>query len=349
MNIDHPLGVAVLVALVVGALVFVPAGVEAGTDRGAAEPTVCGEDIDALVAEYNENVGAVPGFVRDRVSGKQVHGVVNDPEGGDLGLRTAGNGSIVNVSTGKPANPEVRVITDCETLRTVANAENPASSFWRQYKNDQIRIVGVGPANWLAIGAMNRILSLGGTISDTTGLGPGASVAVAAGIYLLLLLLLLVVLFYAVYRRATHVRRRRRKERAEEFVAEQEDEESSGAEEGPDGDGAAPGEPGETDAPAGSDRGNAGDAAGDRSAERSREDRSDNPLIRDDRSGDDRTRDGRSGDERDRGGRSGDGRGRGGQSGDEPGRGGRSGDEQGRGGQSGDDGDRGGQSGDNGE
>lgn len=181
---------------------------------GGNDPALCGQSADPLVGTYNENVDDVPGVVRDRVRDTRIHGVVNGPGGGEYTFVTGPDGRIETYSEGAPDDATLRMITDCESLGAIVGADAPADAFRREYRNDEIRFVGVGPVNRALVTWLDLAVTGGEVISRLTPLGIQTGVTVAALLFPLAIVGVLLVLGYVGYRRFSIVRHRRRRARA---------------------------------------------------------------------------------------------------------------------------------------
>lgn len=201
----------VVAVLVVAALATVPA--TGGAADAADGPAICEREADALVATYNENINDVPGLVRGRVSNTVVHGVVNGPAGGDYTFETDSKGRVESYSEGKPGDATMRVVTDCESFRSMTDTEDTVDAFWREYRSDDVNFVGVGPVRGLIVDGIEVVVSLGDTLNGVLPLGFYESTAIAGGVLLLIALAVLLLIVYVVYRRLTMIRMRRRRRR----------------------------------------------------------------------------------------------------------------------------------------
>lgn len=185
----------------------------AGSVEQEASPDVCGQNADALVEKYNDNIGDVPSLVKDRVSNSEVHGKVNGPGGGHYTFVTDSQGRVQSYSEGKPASPKLHVVTDCESFASMATADDPSAAFWREYRAGDVDFVGTGIVGSIVVDGVELVASFGDRISRFTGLGFGESVA-TAGVILVLAFFVVVPLFtYVAYRRVWMIRNRRRRRR----------------------------------------------------------------------------------------------------------------------------------------
>lgn len=123
---------------------------------------VCGESAEPLVTSYNTQIVEVPWFVRFAVRGKVVHGVVHDDAIGNFTVETGADGTIQSLEAGVPDAPGVRVITTCDSFLRIQEAGDPIGVFWTEYRNDRVRIVGIGFANWLLFAMLRHPVAAAG-------------------------------------------------------------------------------------------------------------------------------------------------------------------------------------------
>lgn len=122
---------------------------------------ICGENAQALVTSYNEEIQTVPSFLKFAVRGKEIHGVVHNDTPGNYTFVTGPNGTVQSYTTGTPESPSIRVITSCEAFLRIRAAGNPVGVFWSEYQEDRVKIVGFGAFNWLLIEILKHPLIAG--------------------------------------------------------------------------------------------------------------------------------------------------------------------------------------------
>jgi hypothetical protein len=156
-----------------------------GSDADATDgnETVCQRDVSTMVEVYNSQIEAVPGFVTGTVEDTDIFMNVTGEGGGEYTLSANDTGQVTNYSEGEPESASLLVKMDCETFRTVTDAEDPGSAFRSAYDGGEVKIIGLGLFNWLFVEGLKLA-------SD-----PVSLVLVLAGV--------LLVVGYVVYRRAS--------------------------------------------------------------------------------------------------------------------------------------------------
>lgn len=108
-------------------------------------------DLATLTERYNARVDARS---TDRV-GRQLRGEVVDfrVASGDgtvtASFRIDETGRITELRAGSRADATLRMRTDAETVRRLARADDPVGAFRRAVADDDVRITGIGPVNWI--------------------------------------------------------------------------------------------------------------------------------------------------------------------------------------------------------
>lgn len=148
--------------LVVTALVFAHAGVGAGAAQETS--TLCGQDVEPLIGEYNANVDAVPGLVKGMIVDETVHVIVEGDSARDFTALTDSAGRVTEFEEGEPDAPTLVIRTDCETVETVVGADDPVAAFQGEYDDGEIVISGVGIVNTVVIGAVKTIVGIARTL-----------------------------------------------------------------------------------------------------------------------------------------------------------------------------------------
>lgn len=115
------------------------------------QPRICSRRADLLIGVFNANIERVPPFLRFTVRDTEIHGVFHNDTQRNYTFVTGPNGTIQSFDAGRPESPGLRMITDCETFTTISAANDPNAAFRSEYRNDEIRFVGVGFLNSIAI------------------------------------------------------------------------------------------------------------------------------------------------------------------------------------------------------
>lgn len=135
------------------------------TPVAAVEPTE--DDAREAVQLYNERVDEVPDAIRDRFADERV--VVRvEREGQEDVVYTAitdEDARVVDYREGEH-DPTLRVSTDEETVREVADAENPRATAVNAYESDAVDVEGVGVKNSLLV----KLTEIGYRIGSALGL-----------------------------------------------------------------------------------------------------------------------------------------------------------------------------------
>lgn len=161
MTVSRALGVTVACALLVVAGLTAPAAAQ-------DDVTVCGASADPLVEQYNDNVDAVPGIASGLVTDETVHVVVagGGDGGGSYTVVTGPDRRITELTAGAPASPTLVVETDCATVGTVIEADDPAAAFQREYRSGDVAVRGASFTRGLVVEAVE----FGVDIADGLGL-----------------------------------------------------------------------------------------------------------------------------------------------------------------------------------
>ena len=139
-----PVAVALAALLAVG-LVATPAA-------AAVEPTE--DDAREAVQLYNQHVEEVPDALRERFADERV-ALRLERDGEEDVVYTAvtdEEGRVVTYQEGEH-DPTLRVSTDEETVREVADAEDPRATALEAYESDDVDVDGVGVRNsiWVTL------------------------------------------------------------------------------------------------------------------------------------------------------------------------------------------------------
>lgn len=135
--------------------------VPTGPDR------ICNRSVDPLVEDYDANVDDLPWFLNGIVADATIHGIVNDDGSRNYTITTDSDRRVSDIGIGTPDRSSVAVETDCDTFRTIADAEDRNDAFGTAYDDGEIDIRGVGLVNSIVVGAVEigyrigRLLGLG--------------------------------------------------------------------------------------------------------------------------------------------------------------------------------------------
>lgn len=144
-------------------------GVE--TDVGTVSLTepddgICGKSESTLIEAYNENTEQIPGFALGMVTDETIVLRTEDGSQPDYTVITGAEGRISTVQDGPPTDPTVAVETDCETIASIAEAENTDEAFADAYNNGEIAIHGTTIGKTIVV----EILKIGIDIGNMLGL-----------------------------------------------------------------------------------------------------------------------------------------------------------------------------------
>ena len=134
--------------------------------REASTPPVCGRAITPLVDEYNKNVGAIPEFASGIVKDETIHGIVNEDDTRNFTLVTGSDKRLNEFRAGAPDGTPVVVVTDCQTLTAIIDAEDPVDLFVQAYENGEVKVRGTGFFQSLIVEA----IKVGVKIASTLGM-----------------------------------------------------------------------------------------------------------------------------------------------------------------------------------
>ena len=144
------------------ALVF--GQVAVGSVGAQTAATLCDQDVEPLIDEYNANVDAVPGLVKGMVVDETVHVTVEGDSTRDFTAVTDSAGRVTEFKGGEPDSPTLAIRTDCETVGTVVGADDPVAAFQSEYDDGEISISGVGIVNAVVIGAVKAVVGIARTL-----------------------------------------------------------------------------------------------------------------------------------------------------------------------------------------
>lgn len=154
------IAVALLVLLSVG-LASVPAAAEQapGTQH----------DVETVVETYNQNVDRVPDVIANRFSNERVEITIHQSGGQDVTYTAVTDGQARVVEFYEGSNdPTIRVETDAETIREIANSnpQNRRDVALQAYNSDAVQVEGVGITNTVKV----ESVEIGYTIANALGL-----------------------------------------------------------------------------------------------------------------------------------------------------------------------------------
>lgn len=92
---------------------------------------------------YHDSIDAVPGFVDWAVTDEAIHLIVNNDTETDYTVTTGSDKRVATFRPRAPDNPTIEVETDCETVNTIVEAQDPRSAFVTAYDEGDIVIRGV--------------------------------------------------------------------------------------------------------------------------------------------------------------------------------------------------------------
>lgn len=135
---------------------------ELGSDAEAFRERTAGErasngtvevyaDIETMTERYNAEVESRSS---DRVQ-RQLHGEVVNMQvaSGDatvtVSFRIDEDGRITGLTAGSRRDATLRMQTDAGTVRRLARADEPVGAFRRAVADDDVRLTGIGPVNWI--------------------------------------------------------------------------------------------------------------------------------------------------------------------------------------------------------
>ncbi|MFC7097352.1 hypothetical protein [Halobaculum marinum] len=140
MNRSRTLAVAALVVL---SLLAVSPTVAAAQQQ--EECSIDNAELDVAVAAYNANLDQVPGPVRGQLADERVDVRIDTPDGERrFGAVTDNSGRVSDFSETGVDDPTLRVETSESTICGIVQSDDPAGAALDAYRNDEIRIEGVG-------------------------------------------------------------------------------------------------------------------------------------------------------------------------------------------------------------
>lgn len=142
-----PVAVALAVLLTAG-LVGGPAAV-AAQDSQASQA-----DAEDVVAVYNQNVDQAPDVIRDRFADERVVLTV-ERAGEEDEVYTAVTDEDARIQSLEEGahDPTMRVTTDEETMRDIAQSEDTVGTAVDAYRSDRVEVEGVGITNTVTVEA----------------------------------------------------------------------------------------------------------------------------------------------------------------------------------------------------
>jgi hypothetical protein len=148
----------VLAAVLLVGLVGAPMTVAAQSDDGDAE---------TLVEAYNGSINEVPSVIANRFAGERVE-IIVEQSNGETQTYTAvtnENAKITEFEDGV-VDPTMRLRTDAETIRGIANAEDSGAAAVEAYESDSMTVEGVGVTNTVTL----ETAKVGYAVGSTLGL-----------------------------------------------------------------------------------------------------------------------------------------------------------------------------------
>jgi hypothetical protein len=121
------------------------------------------EDLDALVATYNDNLDQVPALFRGQLANERVDIRVERDDGTDrFYAETGQNARVESLERGTgERQPTVRVRTDERTLSAIGTADDPAARAVEAYNDGDISITGVGVVNSVRVAVVKTAVDVG--------------------------------------------------------------------------------------------------------------------------------------------------------------------------------------------
>ena len=152
-------------ALAVALAVLLSVGLAAGPVAAAGQTSEA--DAEEVVEFYNQNVDEVPDVVRDRFADERVTLTVErDGQADEVYTAvTDDDARVVSLEEGS-SDPTMRVTTDEETIRDIAESNDSASAAIDAYRSDRVDVEGVGVTNTVTVEATK----IGYAIADRLGL-----------------------------------------------------------------------------------------------------------------------------------------------------------------------------------
>lgn len=122
---------------------------------------VCDRNASTLVATYEANADAVPGFAAGMVTDERIHLIVTDDPHRDYTVATGADRRVTAFRRGAPEAPTLVVETDCETVRTVVDAPNTTDAFAEEYRAGEITVRGRTLPTRIAVGLVETLDGIG--------------------------------------------------------------------------------------------------------------------------------------------------------------------------------------------
>ena len=122
---------------------------------------LCGHGGGTLVDLYHAHADRVPSWAESVVTDETIHLIVNGDRGGDFVVVTDQDGSVSTFRRGTPDDATVAVETDCETVRTVVDAQNPADAVAAEYDSGQITVRGTTFPRSIVIEVSELVFGIG--------------------------------------------------------------------------------------------------------------------------------------------------------------------------------------------
>lgn len=156
-----------LAPLAIGLAVLLTVGLAAGPAAVAAQDGESDHNPDEIASAYNQNVDQLPDVIKNRAANERVELQV-ERSNGEVVTYTAITDEDARVTEIREGShdPSIRVTTDEETIREVANAEDTPSAAAEAYKSDDVQVEGVGTVNTVTIEAVK----IGHAIGEALGL-----------------------------------------------------------------------------------------------------------------------------------------------------------------------------------
>jgi hypothetical protein len=129
--------------------------------RDPETPRPCGRNGAALVDRYHDNLDSVPSLAEGMLTDETIHLLVNGDEGGEYTVVTDTDMRVTTFQRGEPADATMVVETDCETVRTVLDASNPADAFATAYNDGEITVSGATFVKSVVVEASKLLFDIG--------------------------------------------------------------------------------------------------------------------------------------------------------------------------------------------
>jgi putative NIF3 family GTP cyclohydrolase 1 type 2 len=124
-------------------------------------------DAEDVAAAYNENVDDLPDVIKNRATNERVELTIETSDGETVTYTaiTDDEARVTELREGSH-DPTLRVSTDEETIREVANADNTGAAASEAYESGDIQIEGVGVVNSVTV----EVVKVGHSIGSSLGL-----------------------------------------------------------------------------------------------------------------------------------------------------------------------------------